>query len=234
MSNGLLNKIKRKLMKLRLQPIRVFCFHQVSDEFDASTMWECAWTQKEDFMREIQELKKEYTFISLPEARYKLEHDIFRKKKYAVLTADDGWDSLNEIIPWIAEQRIPTTLFINPAYMDGIHKQERKTERLLTKSNIEELVAKYKPLITIGSHGWIHTDYTQKSNDEFLNLVNKAHMELSKMDMYIPYFAFPFGKRTTSEIRILKMIDITPVLIDGSTNIKYDGNIHRESLEEHE
>lgn len=51
-------KIRRKLLKLRLQPIRVFCFHQVSETFD--------------------------------EAYEKWKHNWYRRKKYAVLTADNN------------------------------------------------------------------------------------------------------------------------------------------------
>ena len=51
--------IRRKWTKIRLQPIRVFCFHQVSEQFDASTMWECDWTQIEQFKRNILRLKEQ-------------------------------------------------------------------------------------------------------------------------------------------------------------------------------
>ena len=102
-------------MKLRLQPIRVFCFHQVSDEYAPLTMWEEDWTQTELFKRNIQNLKERgYTFISLPEAYFKLKNDSFRREKYAVLTADDGFKSMLNILPWLIEQRIPVTLFVNP------------------------------------------------------------------------------------------------------------------------
>lgn len=127
-----IDKITRKLLKLRFQPIRVFVFHQVSASFDPSTMWSCDWTEIEQFKRNILKLKSEYTFVSLPEAYEKLKKDKFRVRKYAVLTADDGWASVINVVPWLAEQKISVTLFLNPQYLDGIHHQERETEKLLT------------------------------------------------------------------------------------------------------
>ena len=117
-------KLRRKLRKMcKRTPIRVFLFHQVSDRFDATTMIEGDWTQMDQFKRNINRLRKEYTFIPLDKAYRKMRRDIFRFRDYAVLTADDGWASLNNILPWLAEQRIPVTLFLNPGYFDGRHLQ---------------------------------------------------------------------------------------------------------------
>ena len=77
-------------MRLRLQPIRVFCFHQVSAEFDASTMWECDWMQIEEFKQRINTIRKEHTFISISEAYEKLRNDRFRAEYHTMVggTAD--------------------------------------------------------------------------------------------------------------------------------------------------
>ena len=113
-------KIRRKWTKLRLQPIRVVCFHQVSDEYNPLTMWECDWTQTELFKRNILNLKRQgVIFLSLSEAYDKLRHDWYRRKKYVALTADDGYKSILNILPWLEEQKIPITLFINTKYLDG-------------------------------------------------------------------------------------------------------------------
>ena len=92
--NASVNTIKRKWTRLRLKPVRVFCFHHVSDVFEPDTMWECDWTQTDAFKQDILTMKKKYTFISLEEAYNHISNDKFRKTSYAVLTSDDGWASL--------------------------------------------------------------------------------------------------------------------------------------------
>lgn len=49
---AILNKIKRKLVKLRLQPIRVFCLHHVSKRFDTESMCEGDWMEISDYNKE--------------------------------------------------------------------------------------------------------------------------------------------------------------------------------------
>ena len=50
--------IAKKIIKLRLQPIVVLCFHQVSDEYNPLTMWKCDWTKTKQFKQNVLELKK--------------------------------------------------------------------------------------------------------------------------------------------------------------------------------
>ena len=69
-----IRKVRNRWKKFRLQPIRVFCFHQVSDTFDESTMKECDWLQTDVFKRIITDMRqKGYEFLSLQEA-----HEICR------------------------------------------------------------------------------------------------------------------------------------------------------------
>ena len=225
----LIHKIKRKLIKLRLQPIRVFCFHQVSDVFEPDTMWECDWMQIEQFKRNIMHLKEQYTFISLPEAYHKLTHDKIRCKKIAVLTADDGWASVMNIIPWLAEQNIPITLFLNPLYLDGVHKQERETEKLITARDLHELLVKY-PNVLICSHGWTHVDTLKIDQSEFESLVIKSEKALAVYVRKEPFYAFSYGHYKKEYLCILEHNNLVPVLMDGKKNYKYDGVIHREEL----
>ena len=114
----LLHKVRHKLIKLRLQPIRVLVFHHVSEVRDALMCQEDDWTQLDQFKRNIEILSQSYTFISLSEAYEKLKHDRFRFRNYAVLTNDDGVASVLNILPWLEVKGIPLTLFINTRYME--------------------------------------------------------------------------------------------------------------------
>ena len=73
---NIIDKIKRIWMKLRLQPIRVFCFHQVSEWLDESEYAEPDWMALSDFKQKISDLRKAgYVFISLQDAHRHLKED---------------------------------------------------------------------------------------------------------------------------------------------------------------
>lgn len=227
----LYQKVLRYWKKLRFAPIRVFCFHQVSCEFDPDTMWECDWTQADLFKRNIFALKKKYTFISLTKVTSHLTQDRFRWKHYAALTADDGWASVKNIVPWLVEQKIPITLFLNPLYMDGIHRQERETEKLLTKEEVAEMVEQYAPYISIASHGWSHEDCLKMSLDGFRDEVMKAESTLSGLKGKVPYYAFTYGRHNKDQMDILKNLSLVPVFMDGESNFADFECVHRELLD---
>lgn len=222
-------KVRRRWTRIRLHPIRVFCFHQVSDEFEPDTMEKSDWIQTEEFKKCIVALKKKYTFISLPEGTAHLKQDIHRLKEYAVLTADDGWASLKNILPWLAEQNIPVALFVNPAYMRGDGYRERDTEKYLTMEELKYYVTSCKNL-SIALHGWEHKDMSSFSELEFQEDVAKTKKALSSFLGYIPYYAYPWGKHNSMNDRILREHSLTPVLMDGEKNYSDSLLIHRELL----
>lgn len=224
-------KIRRKLLKIRLQPIRVFCFHQVSEIFKPDTMWKCDWTQIEQFKSDILKLKTKYNFITLPEVSEHLRHDHFRYKHYAALTADDGWASVMNIIPWLAEQQVPVTLFINPSYLDGVHYQKRESEKFMTKEDVDSCVKKYSPLVSIASHGWIHKNCLDMTEGEFADNVQKAENVLSQINGKIPYYAFVYGNYSPAQRDLIKDRGLIPVFMDGGKNYNDELSIHRELLD---
>lgn len=228
--SDVLHKIRRYWIKLRLQPIRVFCFHQVSVTFDASTMYPSDWTQLDQFKQNIVQLQKQYTFISLQEACSKLNHDWCRCKKYAVLTADDGWVSLQNILPWLSVQQIPVTLFFNPAYLMGDEVRENEMNGLLSAEDLDALLLSYSS-ITIASHGWNHTLATDVETMDFLDAVIKSVDYLKQFKNYIPFYAYPCGRHTKETDAIIRKSGIVPVYIDGKKNYVFDGGIHRELLD---
>lgn len=229
--NTLVNTIKRKLTRLRLKPVRVFCFHHVSDVFEPETMWECDWMQTELFKKRILALKVRYTFISLEEAYAHIAKDRFRYTNYAVLTSDDGWTSLENILPWLAEEKIPITLFLNPLYMDGLHYQSRDSERFLTKEDVVDLVERYDPLVTIASHGWSHEDCLKMSIESFKDSVFKSEEYLKDLKGKVSFYAFTFGRHTINQLEFLNQQSLVPVLMDRMVNYDDASCIHRESVD---
>ena len=244
----LLKKIQHKCMKLRLQSIRVFCFHQVSDEYAPLTMWECDWTQTELFKRNIQNLmERGYNFISLLQAHEKLKRDKFRCKKYAVLTTDDGYKSLLNILPWLEEQRIPVTLFINTKYLEGKSWSainEEQARRVKSDADMEKDVCPNLylskeefikvaaiPNVTIGLHGHEHLDATEQTKEEFKQNVQLCQDALRDVPNTVPYFAYPWGRHNEKTDKVLKEMGITPILVDGTKNYNNSVYIDREAID---
>lgn len=224
----ILAKIRRKWTKIRLRPIHVYCFHHVCAKFDAETMVACDWMQIDEFKKEIIAARQNgVEFISLTEAQEIMQRDIFRCKKYEVLTFDDGYASLKEILPWLEEQKIPVTLFINGKYLDGKSYRKNPNERYLTKG---ELLALTSPYIEIGSHGWQHTDAIEMSADEFEQSITQNNELLHTHQRYIPFHAYTWGRHTKATDAYLQAQGITPVLMDGMPNYNNPAVIHRELL----
>lgn len=221
-------KIYRKWMKLRLQPIRVFCFHHVREMFDESSMELCDWMQMDAFKQEIIAIQKGgIQFISLSDAHAKISNDIFRFRKYAVLTADDGWASLKEILPWLEQGHIPITLFINGKYLDGKSYRNNPQEQYLTK---DELFALCSPSIEIGSHGWEHTNASKMSLEDFKQSIEQNVNILSSHPCYVPFHAYTWGNYTKDTDAYLQSRGITPLYIDRMKNYNDSSVIHRELL----
>ena len=222
------NKIKRKWMKIRLQPIRVFCLHHVCEHLDADAMYACDWIALDEFKRKINALQDQgYEFISLTEAYEHLQNDYIRRKKYAVLTIDDGYKSLLEVLPWLEKQQLPATLFINGKYLDGKSYREKPKEQYLT---YDELFALTSPLIEIGHHGWEHKSVNDMSEAELIESMQKNIEILSSHPRYIPFWAYTYGIHDKNSDVIIKHTNLIPILVTGSKNYQWKGNIDRELM----
>lgn len=219
-------KLKRAVKSLTQWPVHVFLFHQVSDSFDPDTMKEGDWTQTDRFKSNILKLKKRYRFVSLPEARRLMSQRV-RMRHYAVLTSDDGWASLKNILPWLESQGVPVTLFLNPGYFDGSHFREKPTERYLDWEYVKALA----PSVTIGSHGWEHTDALKLSADEFRESIRQSTDVLEQLPGYVPYFCYTWGSFDENTDHILTEFGLTPVLIDREANYSDITRVHRELID---
>lgn len=226
--NTLLHKIQRKWMKLRLQPIRVFCLHHACEQFDAEAMYPCDWMALDEFKQKIIALRNQgYQFISLTAAFEHLKKDYFRRKKYAVLTFDDGYKSLMEVLLWLEEQKIPATLFINGKYLDGKSYRETPKEQYLT---YDELFALTSPLIEIGHHGWEHKSVKEITEEELIDSLQKNIEVLSAHPRYIPFWAYTYGIHNNSSDFILSTNGLVLVKVVGDKNYKWIGAFSRELM----
>lgn len=228
MFTSLFKKVRNRWKKIRLQPIRVFCLHHVCEQFDADVMSAYDWMALDEFKQKIIALRRQgYQFISLTDAYEYLKKDWFRRKKYAVLTFDDGYKSLNEVLPWLEEQQIPATLFINGKYLDGKSYRNNANEKYLMH---DELFSLFSHFIEIGSHGYEHADASKMKVDDFQKHIHMNIHLLKNHPNYVPFHAYTWGRYTKETNDILKNLCVTPVYMDGMKNYTEINYIHREIL----
>lgn len=230
---------------MRLQPIKVFCFHQVSDELDLTKCFECDWTETKQFKETVLELNQRYKFISLQEAYEHLRHDKIRFGKYAVLTSDDGYHSLLPILQWLNVKGIPITLFVNVQYLDGKHYLESLYRQALkvapelkesdfvrglymTKEEIEQLDSQW---VSIGLHGFEHVSVMGMDERVFEIQLEKCLSCIGNLKGFVPFYAYTFGRHTTGTDSILRSKGLVPVLMDESYNVNDVSFIHRECID---
>lgn len=223
-----IHKFKIKILKFLFQPIRVYCLHHVCEQYDEKSMNLCDWISITEFKVKINNLRRDgYKFISLASAHNHLKNDLFRKQKYAVITFDDGYKSLLEIIPWLIEEKIPFVLFINGKYLDGKSYRDNNKEEYLDNNTLFNLT---DPLIEIGHHGWEHIPVSQMSESELNVSIKNNLLKLSSHPRYIPFWAYTYGNHNDLSDTLLKQYFLNIVLMDGQKNYKGHKFIHRELI----
>lgn len=241
----IIDKIRRKWVKLRLRPIHVFDLHHVCEHFDTTSMCEGDWMEIGVFQSKVLQMQQSgVEFISLADAHRIISNlqSVFsiRFKRYAVLTFDDGYKSLDEILPWLIELKIPVTLFINGKYTDGISQRqvEGKHFTYLTKNELQHYVEISDGLISLQSHGYEHFDATGMSLDTFREQIEK-NMSLLTSVRLLPimgetgegaFHAYTWGQHNAQTDAILRENNIIPVYVDGMKNYNDASCIHRELL----
>ena len=216
------------MTKIRLQPIRVYCLHHVCATYDAESMNACDWMNIETFKIKVTNMQKVgVEFISLTDAYHHICKDIIRYRKYAVLTFDDGYASLKEILPWLEERKIPATLFINGKYLDGKSYRNNSKERYLSK---DEIWAMTSHLIEIGNHGWEHKRVTNISEEEFEKSVTNNVALLSEHPGYIPFWAYTYGAYSNGTDEYLQEKCLVSVYVNGNKNYNDKRCVHRELM----
>lgn len=240
------NKVRRRVLKMRLQPIRVFCFHQVSDEYEPLYGGVENWTKTVQFKKKIVELKKKYTFVSITDALRHMRCDVFRIKKYAVLTCDDGYQSILEVLPWLEEEKVPIALFLSVKYLDGV-SYDPWFDDCWKSITIEEKEALLKRMyihwdhlhasevcaenVTIAIHGLAHEDVSHMENKDFEAYVDECVTLIGEHPRFEPFYAYTWGRHSSTNDRVLMGKGLIPVYCDGKNNYCFNGAVHRECID---
>ncbi|GEM_PF-1491753 len=99
--------------------LTIFNFHQIAPHFDPKFHSIATWTSLDFFKRQIYYIKKCFKIISLEEGIQRIESNELNTQ-YASITFDDGDISIQQYaIPFLIENKLNATLFINSAYLDS-------------------------------------------------------------------------------------------------------------------
>jgi peptidoglycan/xylan/chitin deacetylase (PgdA/CDA1 family) len=220
MSRITVRKLSHWWEKMRYAPIEVFVFHVVSDVFDERRNKRIDWSQTKEFEDFILSLKTRYRFVPLQEAYRKLRRPWWRRRRYAVLTCDDGDAAVLGVLPFLRKEQIPVTLFINPKYLDGKSRREGYAEdpQYITHDQLWSLSDEW---VTVGMHGYEHLDAKKQSVEEFEESVEKCIELLHLHPGFVPFFAYTWGRYTNATQQTLWQKGIVPVLTDGESNYRY-------------
>lgn len=238
---NLSSKIRRLYKRLHYRPIRVFVFHHVSDVRDPLVSGEHDWSNTEQFKLNIQKLRRKYKFISIDEAWEIISKGIFRFSRYAVLTTDDGLQSVLHVVDWLVKNEIPLTCFVNAKYLDGCSCKSQDITRIkkvdanAVVGNVikrqymtyEQLFSLTSPYVSIGLHGYEHINAKDQPLIDFRQNVIMCDNILKKHPRYVPFFAYPWGGHTAETDQVLKENGLVPVLVDGMVNREPSSVIHR-------
>ena len=141
--------------------------------------------QMEIFSSHIQLIKDlNYEFI-YPD-QFKDNFDVPKKQKKILLTVDDAFKSFYEFAwPFIKKNKIPIILFVStePIGNNGY----------MTWDQIKEI--EKEDFVMIGHHSHSHEYLIEKSDQEFIEDIEKANLIFKNRIGYIPtIFSYPFGE----------------------------------------
>ena len=238
----IISKLDRRLLRLRLRPVRVFCFHGLCEADDINPD-----SIPTSFLKEtIQHLLDGgYKFISLKDAHDHIKNDTIRRSRYAVLTADDGLKCQVDVLPWLDEKNVPITLCLNVLslsnkvcglpYRKWYHIEDKDTEKhyaeqlYISESELQEIKS---DLVSFALHGVNHDEpSTEISLGDFKQDVETCIQKFSSSKHYVPFYAYKYGKHNRNTDEVLHQYNLTPILVDGEKNYNDASYIHRESLE---
>jgi peptidoglycan/xylan/chitin deacetylase (PgdA/CDA1 family) len=117
-----------------------------------------------------------------------------RRDVPVAITFDDGYrDNLTIALPLLEKYRLPMTLFVVAGFVGR--------ENYLSKDELREM-AKH-PLITIGSHGLWHRNFTRLSPKDarFELLESRRHLQ-AMIDAPIELLAWPYGECNSETERL--------------------------------
>lgn len=136
---------------------------------------------------------------------------VIESNRNVLLTFDDGYENnYLEALPVLETEQCPATIFVLPGRYGGTnewdqgHLEESQRDRLMSLAQMKILAA--SPMITLGSHGMMHSDLPNLHEDAMRGEIMDSYRILSEEfgDSFLPVFAYPWGYHGEREIRALE------------------------------
>ncbi len=176
--------ITGNILGINKKGISVICYHSISKNSNKYSI------SKKEFIRQVNKIKKSSNFINLQTLEETLRGNC--KVRFGVLlTFDDGYEDIKNVIPFIVKNKIPAVLFVLSDPKNPDRDEIDNNFKLLSISEIKKLK---KLGIEIGCHSATHADFSSLSNSEIKKEVIDAKNDLEKkLGINVDYFAYPKG-----------------------------------------
>lgn len=189
-------------------PIFVVFYHRVADSHPNPWSMSVA-----DFQEQILWMKERFDMISMDEVQRRIKSGVNERPAISI-TFDDGYaENCETAIPFLIEQRIPTTYFVTTEHttkqIPFPHDVEAGTA--LPVNTIESLRAMANAGIELGAHTRMHPDLGTFSDPaEIFDEVITATREMeSLLGIKMRHFAFPYGQFTNLNPDIFHLLKET-------------------------
>lgn len=189
--------------------VKILMYHSVGGNLNLELNIE-----KEIFIEQLEYLQSKGEIISIHESiQYFNQKKKRGDKNYFVITFDDGYSNFfTKVFPELSKRSIPATLF--PA-LEFIDKPRKKPlmKKLSSSSwdyinplSLKQLEKLHKSkLITIGSHGYFHKNYSKLSSKEInLDIKKSDDWFLNNLDFKPDLFCYPMGHSNKSSESIIR------------------------------
>jgi peptidoglycan/xylan/chitin deacetylase (PgdA/CDA1 family) len=125
--------------------------------------------------------------------------------RYAMVTADDGWNSFVEnALPELRTRNIPVTIFV-VADRTG-HSMGESADHIVSETELRRLAPDMaRGLVTIGSHTSTHACLTALDRGEAWREVANSRVRLAEiLDQEVKLFCFPFSIHSAEAVELCR------------------------------
>lgn len=209
----------------------ILLYHHISDEIHYYTS-----ISKSSFKRQLEQALKDFQCISLKDAFAMYQRAENPDNRFA-LTFDDGYSDTLPILRNLADEKIPTTLFVNPATIGKDNRWNYKAPYFascLSEEDLKEIIAMGH---SVHSHGMTHQNLTKLPDDELAFEISESQRVLNeRLNIQAIFYAYPFGFFDTRVKNIVKKSYTAAFATDKTASSKLwidPFQIHRLSVYTH-
>ncbi|OGH13858.1 MAG: hypothetical protein A2687_04830 [Candidatus Levybacteria bacterium RIFCSPHIGHO2_01_FULL_38_26] len=175
--------------------VSVICYHGIEEAGNFYSV------TTNDFEKQIQKLLKTSRFISADQALMAFEGKKTEGSSI-VLTIDDGYASVMDILPLTRKHSIPVLLFVLSNPKNANRKELDHRGKLLSWDQIKYL---HSQGVSIGCHSATHANFNKLSRIELeQEIVDSKKILEKRLGFPIKFFAYPKGIYNKSAIELVK------------------------------